>query len=459
MKKLLVCIGALVISAGTLHSGCFEGGASFNMKAPGNNDSGGINLSGKKDGSGTARKDVAVDPHGTFLLARMGSSLVMGKLGTGKVYPFDKIGAPNRVAFANKAKRFYVTAEENAPMGIFGVNATTRKVIWKRGADGFTRDLRLYPSRDDKFLVLADGSKLEVVDAADGSFITSYHPAEGIQDLDITPDSSKLVVTQNFKQSRGGEVNTNVLLITPDGEKVTEISVPNCSSPLVVSPDGKRGFLAPTQCGNDPVSVIDLEQGKFMRNLPGFGPVAMSPDGSAAVAFMDADFLDKTLFDDKSQIPSRKSDRYHLMIIDPISLKFTTVELGDDLPRYAISRDGKVVLVDSVWMGTKEQVRLVDVKTRSIQTLPVAIYLDHFVMSPNHEDVYLLSSDLLQHLNLPKAKVRSLNISKSCQSLNMTLDGKSLLVMDWQDQVHMVDTTKEKITRTLKLNSGAKGDQ
>ena len=453
MRRLLVGFTVVLFCTSSPHSGCFEGGATFNAKAPGNNDSGGIDLSGQGDpnkGGSDGRKDVAVDPHGVYMLASLGQTLVMGELVSGKMHSMPDVGAPSRVAFATKANRFYVTSAAGDPRWVYGVDSKTRKVIWKRGLSGFTGMVGLYPSMDDAFLVLADQHRLEIVDAADGTFTTTYAPEHQIADLDITPDSKKVVVTEEHTIS-GGEERTAIFLLNPDGEEVKKISVPNCSSPLVLSKDGARAFLAPTQCGQDPVSAIDLVKGEFIKNLPGFGPVAMAPDGTAAVAFMDTVAMDKTLFEDKSQIPST-SKRYHMMVIDPATLKFSSIALGDNLPRYAISRDGKVVLVDSVWMGLKEQVRLVDLKSGAVRPVSAEVYLDHFVLSPNNTDVYLLSEDLLRHLDLKKAEVRPVSLgSVRCQSLNITLTGDTLLIMDWQDQVHLLNTRTEKVSRTLSL--------
>ena len=94
----------------------------------------------------------------------------------------------------------------------------------------------------------------------------------------------------------------------------------------------------PTSCQKDPVSVIDLDSGASSA-LPGFGPVALAPDGSLAVAFIDASNIDESLFDDHNQIPS-DDVQYHLMLIDTETLRFDVIATGDALPRYAITADG-----------------------------------------------------------------------------------------------------------------------
>ena len=362
MKRALLLLGLVTLCFAAPYSGCFEGGATFNQKAPGNNDSGGVNLGGYKDPNGDGRKDIAVDPQGAYVLARMGDKLVVGDLVKGAVHTVDAVGIPMRVAFAEKARRFYVVVQGGHPRGVFAVDPKTRKVLWKHDVLDFEGAVRLYPSKDDKFLVVADHKRMRILDTKDGGMRAAFTPKRKIEDVDITPDSSRILVTQEFTR-KGGNFNTRISIIEPVEGRSEEISVPNCSSPLVLTKDGSRAFLAPTQCGSDPVSVIDIKQRKFIKNLPGFGPVALAPGGDTAVAFLDRDSaLDRDLFGDKSQKPSRSSDRYHLMFINTKTLKFTTVEVGDKLPRYAVSRDGKVVLVDSVWFGAKEEVRVVDCK-------------------------------------------------------------------------------------------------
>ncbi len=143
---------------------------------------------------------------------------------------------------------------------------------------------------------------------------------------------------------------------------VSKVSVPNCAAPLVVVPDGSRGFLSPTYCiedrppntpqtwtNPDPVSVVDFDAkgATFLKNLPGFGPVALDPSGQRAVAYLDTARMDAAMFDDKSLVPAAGADPFHLMVIDTRTLKFTLTPIGHALPRFAMARDGKSLLVDA----------------------------------------------------------------------------------------------------------------
>ena len=88
------------------------------------------------------------------------------------------------------------------------------------------------------------------------------------------------------------EVGAPRLPTLRDKQRARQIEVPNCSDDIIVPQHGEKALLAPTTCvgemAYDPISVIDLTAGAetFVRNLPGFGPVALGPDGTMAVGFL-----------------------------------------------------------------------------------------------------------------------------------------------------------------------------
>ena len=454
MRRILICGGLFVFCFFGITQGCFEGGANFNMKSAGNNGQGGVNVGGGSNDPykiPTDRRDVAVSPQGEYALARIEDELVQGDLIKGKAHRVSEVGAPERVAFAYKARRYYLTVESGSNPGIYAVDSVTRKVVWKSPLTA-AWDLRLYPSRDDAFLVVSTYLWVEIRDASTGKLRHTYNTSVGIKDVDITPDSGSVLITESHTWT-GSSVSTPVVRLDPKTGATDTITVPNCSSPLVLSPDGLYAFIAPTTCNKDPVSVIDLKAGKWKRNLPGFGPVAMALDGTTAVAFLDATNVDASLFDDKTQIPSASGDRYHMMLIDTTTLRFGLVAVGDSLPRYAVSRDGKVVLVDSIWLGTMDRIRLLEASTGKLHeiTSSLTMRLNHFVLSPNNKDVYLLDGDLLGKLSIPQRLLSLVSTTVIPQSLNITLDGETLLMLDWNDKLHLMDTNTEKVTREIKL--------
>ncbi len=67
-----------------------------------------------------------------------------------------------------------------------------------------------------------------------------------------------------------------------------------------------------------------------------------------------------------------------------------------------------------------------------------------------------LLHELLHHLDLSNLSVRQVNTKLSCQSLNITLDGETVLIMDWADSVHLLDANTEKVGGVLKLKAPQK---
>jgi hypothetical protein len=64
------------------------------------------------------------------------------------------------------------------------------------------------------------------------------------------------------------------------------------------------------------------------------------------VAYLDVKRVDASMFEDKSQIPTGEP-QYHIMVIDPAKLSFTLHGIGNALPRFAMTRNGKGLLVDA----------------------------------------------------------------------------------------------------------------
>jgi hypothetical protein len=460
MRALTAALTGIFVLGSTV-SGCFEAGANFNQQAPGNNDSGGVDLGGtEKWNPDPANPDttssmfygaVAVAPSGDYFLSRAGTDLIHGDLTTGGTRLVGVAG-PRKIAFASKASRFYVTTDAGS---VHAVEPASLKVIWNRST-ALGPDVKIYASKDDKHLVAAGVDTIKILDAATGQ-LTGQLSAGLIQDVDISPDSAAAIVTLQHSWPAGAEApETRILLVDLKKTGYSEITVPNCSSPLVLTPDGTKAFLAPTHCINpnssyDPVSVIDLVAKKWVRNLPGFGPVAMATDGVTAVAFMDAQNLDMTLFDDPAQAPSAANGRYHMMLLDTSTLKFHSVPLGDDLPRYTMTPDGQVVLVDLGGFWQEAGIRLLDVKTRKIHGVsgPV-VKLDHFVVSPNSSDVYLLYYADLYWLSIPQRTVKHVPAAPlGWQAMNITPGGEQLLLLDSQGTLHLYDIPTETIVHSM----------
>jgi len=459
---------------------CFGGmgGANTNEQSAGNNDTGGIDLGGddwsgghyveEPDGSTTWVPDfgdLAIDPAGQYLLTRIGEVLVYGDLSTGALSIIEGVSNPERLAFSNASQRFFVVSGTS----VTAVDGVSQKVLWKHPL-GFVswRDTFLYASPDGKRLAVVNDTRLFLLEETNGELVRTHDLGE-IVDVDFAPDGARLyvVLEHTWAVRTPGELSTPVtrvqVLATSDGRVQTGLDIPNCSSLLAQTPDGHRGFLAPTTCerpataeqpptSHDPVSVIDLRELRFERNLPGFGPVDVATDGGTAVAFMDTWNLDVALFDDPAQIPSTLEGRYRLMLIDTSTLELDSIGLGDNLPRYALTPDGQVVLVDVDWMYSFEgvPVRVLDVATRSLDTVRgPEVQLDHFAIHPNSQDLYLLQYGDLYHLSIPDRRVERLETGRYLESLNITPTGEHLLLLDEHGRLAIYDVATQTVEREM----------
>ena len=219
----------------------------------------------------------------------------------------------------------------------------------------------LRPSNDDSSILAVSGTSLQVIDVATGMVRgTAMIPSSATFANEIPGKNAMLVVGDTSWSAH--KPNTPVVRVDLKDASTAVANVPNCNAPIQILPDASRALLSPTFCDEgvqstasgdtwtnpDPVSVIELANGiSFNKNLPGFGPVALRSDGSLAVAYLDTKRMDPSMFDDKSQVPSVSGPEYHLMLIDPKSLAFTLHPIGDALPRFAMTRDGKGLLVDA----------------------------------------------------------------------------------------------------------------
>jgi hypothetical protein len=240
-----------------------------------------------------------------------------------------------------------------------------------------------------------------------------------------------------------------VIDLEAGGER--RFDVPNCADDVAVTKSGARALLAPTRCSKDPVSLIELTPGseRFARNLPGFGPVAIAPDGSTAVAFLDARNIDPTLFDDPKKIPASDFDqpRYHLMIIDVSTLGYEFVAVGDSLPRYAMTPSGEMLLVDSSYFG--ESLRLFDTVTRGFRNVDgPSVRLQNFVISSDSQHAYLLYLGLFD-IDVPAAVVSKIDLPFLPQNINIAADDRSLYLRRDNNHVCVFDLEAQRCLREL----------
>ena len=240
---------------------------------------------------------------------------------------------------------------------------------WRTAATPGSIDF-LRVSTDGRTLVVADGFQGSIVDASTGVVRASFAVGDP-EDVAFLPDGQHaLLVGQTTWLDH--VPSTPVVRVDLFTGETLATQVPNCAAPIVVLPTGDRALLSPTFCtegvsstGNtpwtnpDPVSIIDLSSDgpHFLKNLPGFGPVALSEDGTRAVAYLDLERLDPTMFDDPAQIPHASGPRYYVMVIDPASLGFSLTPIGDALPRFVLARDNSSLLVDASVQVRRSELR------------------------------------------------------------------------------------------------------
>jgi hypothetical protein len=216
-------------------------------------------------------------------------------------------------------------------------------------------------SDDDRYLVLADGSALFVLDATSGASLERATLRSPAVELSFVPGTSRALLVGATRWNAHQPASEVAELDLATSELVS-IDVPNCAAPIAIQPNGSRAFLSPTFCEEgqastgqqtwtnpDPVSVIDRgpDGPRFVKNLPGFGPVALDPSGQRVIAYLDVQRMDPSMFEQPSQVPSVGAARYHVLSIDPNSLSFELLPIGDVLPRFALARDGRTLLVDA----------------------------------------------------------------------------------------------------------------
>ncbi len=413
---------------------CGDGGANMNQRGVGDQP-GGVPL-----GIG----DIAVAPVGGYVLFARGTSLGVGWVDSGAIDTLP-VSTPSRLAFAKTRSVVYVGSEADGE--IDAVDVPRHRVLWHAAvADASTDGLRLASSLDDKVVLAANAHHVSVLDASDGRTLAGLDLPDGFVDMEILPDSSRALVVEKHTWTGDAPV-TRVHVIALASGATSSFTVPNCSDRIVVGAGGERAFLAPTTCSRDPVSVIDLSSGHehFDKNLPGFGPVARAPGSDLAVAFYDRTLGDPSLFDDATKMPGSDTARYQLMLIDTRTLAYDFAQVGDDLPRFAVTPDGNVLLVDSS-LSTKGA-RLFDVPSRSFKKLDgPSLKLDNFVLSSDSRHAYALDPDLYD-VDVLGALVKWMSVGFDPANLNISADDRSLFLRESESEICIYELATQRCKR------------
>jgi len=455
---------ALILIAFTLGA-CWEvGGANTQQSQPGNSDGGniiGLQLIISRDGRHLIAAGPERDPSGP---ERAGTG------GDRGVYSVDlQTFASVELELALDARRMAFAADDSAyfltrlvgPTG-FGdhglveqVSLTTGRRLGSWPVPVGSASLT-YDERSDRIALWSlFRNDLHVLDPRSGT-LRSFDLGRNLVDARWLPSGELgVVLATEFK---GDLPTAEVVLFSPTWRQ-RRFEVPNCASRLVVSPVTDLALMAPMECIKDPVSVIDLGRAAFVENLPGFGPVAFSPNGRTVVAFGRQ--ADLALFGIKTGTP------FSLLFIEldnrspgRAALTIDTLDIGDALPIYQVTPDGQVVLVYSVFdTASYDGIYLIDVATRSIrETSGPELPLDEFVITPDSRLVYLVQGGLYR-LDLDTGRIVFIRLEcggigepAHCnpELINM-LPGGDTLVLGWhfQPEYALFDIAHEVVTRTF----------
>jgi hypothetical protein len=307
---------------------------------------------------------MVVSPDGKFVVAQRNQTSVLLDVEAKSARELSE--QVDRFVFAKQGDRGVAVLHDSAT--VVAYDLPTASELWRAApfSPGTSATLARL-SDDDRILLLGDDARVFAFDAERGELAGTVDVGTTPTELSFVPGTSHALVAGSTRWSNHQPATdlVDVDLATLSSARIT---LPNCEAPIVVLPDASRALVSPTFCDEgqtsspsagwtnpDPVSVIDLlpDGPHFLKNLPGFGPVALDPSGQRAVAYLDVQRMDETMFDDKSQVPSRDGPRYHILMLDPRSLSFELAPIGNVLPRFAMEKSGGALLVDA----TVQQIR------------------------------------------------------------------------------------------------------
>jgi hypothetical protein len=344
----------ITLGAGCMPTSTEEGGANANDRTHGG-EPGELLLTGAME----------ISPNGHFAIMQRNTITVILDIQKGTYVELPQ--QLSRVAFSKERDVAYAWLPDTRVVALDLASATE---LWS--AAPFA-DVSVFKVDDqDDALVVVDASVANILNPVDGAVLSTGALPSLSSFASFLPNAHAIAIAGRTTWSNHLPT-TQVTRVDLATGASSSVDVPNCEAPLTVVPDGGRILMSPTFCEEgrssnpddtwtnpDPVSIIDVSADglSFLKNLPGFGPVALTPNGERAVAYLDTVRIDKSMFADKSLIPGPSAPEYHIMVIDPKTLAFTVTPIGDALPRFAMSRDGKGLLVDSsVKIQTRTEVR------------------------------------------------------------------------------------------------------
>lgn len=200
----------------------------------------------------------------------------------------------------------------------------------------------------------------------------SYTAPFPLRDLDFVPGKEEMILTWSTLPTQGpnaqprATVRFQSLLASASAAVAKDVEVPNCADELILAPAHGLALLAPTTCAADPISVIDINQRKFVTNLPGFGPVSLV--GSHAVGFVPRSGLPQ-------ERQAEAKDPIAWIRVDLANLQWQVFPAGSEMPTYLPTPDGQHLLAWTAnhWseLGLGSLANLRRIRVADGQTVPL----------------------------------------------------------------------------------------
>ncbi len=258
------------------------------------------------------------------------------------------------------------------------------------------------------------------------------HP---VRDLDFSTAHDEVVLT--WSTVSGGQPKATVAFYDPQtGITNALVEAGNCGGELKLVPNSDLALMAPTNCARDPISIFDLKARKHIEDLPGFGPVAITPDGKTAIGFTRRQDMQQTWNYDGQKA------KVGLIFVDLPDRTWKVVDYGERLPSFTLSPDG-------LWLYTFErtvewqqgassapgslhnnanQLSRWNVATRKHTPISKTVAPQRFVWSKSGAQMHFLHQGSLHYLKTGGAKVVPSSIGQAAELINIRPQGDYLVL-------------------------------
>ncbi len=257
-----------------------------------------------------------------------------------------------------------------------------------------------------------------------------------IRSVAFSPVDGAVLVGAGWWQTNGLP-ETRVYWMNPtSGVVEDEVAFPNCAADLQVQPQGTLLLMSPNVCflhavtlapppvleeptdewedewedweddedwddyDNDPTSIVDLATREYVGKLPGFGPLALSPDGTTAVGFSRQQALMKqwNMF---QQAP------HGLLLIRLSDLYWKFLEHGTAEPDFSFAQTGDLLIHDRE-SGTDRLLKMsLETETVTEFTGPPAA-LNESSFGPGGEVLYTVAGGDVRRVELAAGAISTI---------------------------------------------------